>query len=69
MPGLCLVPEQWVVNREVLGAVIEFVLACAKAANPTAGKHTLLEQGEIADKALERGTAGKSRHTGAYDGN
>ena len=68
LPGRDDIPEQRVIDREILRAVVEFVRTGAETGDPPTRENALFEHLDLIHQPLERGAAGQSRHAGADDG-
>jgi len=68
LPGGNDIPEQGIIDGEILSAVTELVFASTKTTNTPTRKNALLENAQVDDHPLQRSTASKARHSGTDNG-
>ena len=67
LPGRDDIPEQWIVDGKILGAMTELEFTGTKAADTPAREYVLFEYDQAIDQPLQGGAADQSGQTGADD--
>ena len=58
LPGRNDIPEQWIIDSEVLRTMIELVFSCPEARYTTTGKDTFFKYFDFGNESFKRRSAG-----------